>query len=549
MTRNLPSRPSLEHLKHQARDLQRDHQANDPAALDRVEAHLPGHRGRLSVARAQTVVAREYGVASWPQLKTLVETRLLELHRTEASRAAGLPGETLDLALESIRTLDGEGLERLLRAHPQLASVQVDRARGSNLLHEACRVDPAALGRPASAAIAIVERLLAAGIDLNAPYSLPEGGDLYAAWFCRSNEVLRYVLEHGGKPSGMYGAAYSENAERIRLLHRHGGDLEQVVHDETPLLHAFKNRKPEATRILLELGADVNHADSKGATALHYAVRQYAEPEAIALLLRYGATPELRTKRGSTPVDLARRLGRNEVAALLGGTVEPLARPERPGDVHLRPFHSIDGSLLEEMVAFYEQLGFTCASFQPDHGFASLSLGGATLLVDSGGAGPTVEAVIYLCGAEVLSAVRSAVERGAIAHTVTTSELRLEDPSGLQAHFVAEEGRTGVEAEARLSVADMSRARAFYARVGFAEVEDAVMQLGSSRVHLVEDRSAGKHALGLWLTCEDFDEMYLRVGSRLEVQPPEVAFFGEILFGVTDPDGHRLTFSAPATDI
>jgi hypothetical protein len=549
MIHNLPSRPSLEHLKHQAHDLQRDHQANDPAALERVEAQLPGHRGRLSLARAQTVVAREYGVASWPQLKALVETRLLALHRTEASRAAGLPGETLDLALESIRTLDAEGLKRLLRAHPQLASVQVDRA-GSNLLHEACRVDPAAQGRPASAVIAIVELLLAAGIDLDAPYLLPEGGHLYAAWFCRSNEVLRYVLQRGGRPSGMYAAVYSENAERIRLLHRHGADLEEVVHDETPLLHAFKNRKLEATRILLELGADPNHADSRGATALHYAVRQYAEPEAIALLLRHGASPELRTKRGSTPLDLARRLGRTEVAALLGGTAEPLARPDRAGDVRLRPFLGIDGALLEEMVAFYEQLGFTCTSYLPDHGFASVSLGGATLLVDGGGTGgQTVEAVIYRCGAEELSGVRRAVERGAIAHAVVAGELRLEDPSGLKAHFVAEERRTAVEAETRLSVTDLSRARAFYAQVGFAEVEEAVMQLGSARVHLVEDRSGGKRALALWLTCEDFDEMYLRVGSRLEVEGPEVAFFGDILFGVSDPDGHRLTFSAPATDV
>ncbi len=34
----------------------------------------------------------------------------------------------------------------------------------------------------------------------------------------------------------------------------------------------------------------------------------------------------------------------------------------------------------------------------------------------------------------------------------------------------------------------------------------------------------------------------------MEVEPPQVTFHG-IFFSVDDPDGHRLTFKGPATDI
>ena len=52
MSRNLPDRPSLEHLKKQARERLRVLQAREPAAR---------------LADAQRAIAREYGFASWPK--------------------------------------------------------------------------------------------------------------------------------------------------------------------------------------------------------------------------------------------------------------------------------------------------------------------------------------------------------------------------------------------------------------------------------------------------------------------------------------------------
>lgn len=65
----LPSQPSLDHLRHQARRLLRDAQAGDPGALERMGAWST----RLTLSAAQLAVAREYGWRSWDALRHYVE--------------------------------------------------------------------------------------------------------------------------------------------------------------------------------------------------------------------------------------------------------------------------------------------------------------------------------------------------------------------------------------------------------------------------------------------------------------------------------------------
>jgi hypothetical protein len=59
MSRDLPLRPNLEHLKHQAKALLRDLQRDNPAAR---------------LADALHAVANEYGFRSWPLLKAHLES-------------------------------------------------------------------------------------------------------------------------------------------------------------------------------------------------------------------------------------------------------------------------------------------------------------------------------------------------------------------------------------------------------------------------------------------------------------------------------------------
>src|SRR5205823_3278023 len=58
-SRDLPSRPSLEHLRNEARDLHRERKATDPDA---------------KLSSAQFAVAQSYGFPSWPKLREHVET-------------------------------------------------------------------------------------------------------------------------------------------------------------------------------------------------------------------------------------------------------------------------------------------------------------------------------------------------------------------------------------------------------------------------------------------------------------------------------------------
>lgn len=81
-TRRLPGDPSLEHLKNQARTLQRQIRAADPQATATVREFHPrfalaaGRSPQLAsfpLSAAQLVIARQYGFASWNRLRQHAE--------------------------------------------------------------------------------------------------------------------------------------------------------------------------------------------------------------------------------------------------------------------------------------------------------------------------------------------------------------------------------------------------------------------------------------------------------------------------------------------
>ncbi|RYG65911.1 ankyrin repeat domain-containing protein, partial [bacterium] len=70
LKRDVPVRPHLDHLKRQAKELLRAIKQGDPAALAELQEHLPNQTepATTQLAQAQFVLARSYGVASWPRL-------------------------------------------------------------------------------------------------------------------------------------------------------------------------------------------------------------------------------------------------------------------------------------------------------------------------------------------------------------------------------------------------------------------------------------------------------------------------------------------------
>lgn len=71
-SRHFPVRPNLEQLRHQAKDLLRSIGRNDPEALADLRAFhpTPPEPASVRLADAQLVLARSYGLPSWPRLVT-----------------------------------------------------------------------------------------------------------------------------------------------------------------------------------------------------------------------------------------------------------------------------------------------------------------------------------------------------------------------------------------------------------------------------------------------------------------------------------------------
>ncbi len=99
MSKSFPARPSLEQLKKQAKELLKFHKSGDPDGIRRIQENHPDwnkrppeelRAARFTLADAQLVIAREYGCASWPKLKTQVKSILAANQSPVAAPGSGI---------------------------------------------------------------------------------------------------------------------------------------------------------------------------------------------------------------------------------------------------------------------------------------------------------------------------------------------------------------------------------------------------------------------------------------------------------------------------
>jgi hypothetical protein len=145
----LPSRPDLQQLRHQAKDLLHAAKAGDSDAGDRMRAVSD----RLVLASAQLALAREYGFSSWPALKREVERR------------------------DALNSRDASRLSDLLRRDPELAVTRMvnwDDHKSANPLGYIAMIgfDHERLGLPADlpGTGQIAQALIAGGAPINGLY-------------------------------------------------------------------------------------------------------------------------------------------------------------------------------------------------------------------------------------------------------------------------------------------------------------------------------------------------------------------------------------------
>jgi ankyrin repeat protein len=279
---------NLEQLRKQAKELVKAARDGDEEALGRLAGREP------ILARAQLVVAREHGYASWPALLAAAEAdaERFVLLATDRQRQRA---ETMLAARPEIERDPWAGLVlgRGWRGDPN----EPGGPRGWSPLLYACHSVFAPRG--------LVRELLGRGADPNRRLKTDWGETtaLYgAAGVVHDPEITRLLLEAGADPDdneSVYHSLEAESTECLRLLLEHGAETRGT----NALPHALDFDRLEPLRLLLEHGADPNEG-----SYVVQAVRRGRGPAFIRLLAEHGTELDRRGGEGWRN-DPARRTG------------------------------------------------------------------------------------------------------------------------------------------------------------------------------------------------------------------------------------------------
>jgi ankyrin repeat protein len=239
VSRDLPARANLEHLKKQAKALLRDVRQQDPQAIRRVRAFVSKPESAAhNLADAQHVIAREHGFETWAALKEHVQTRVAIVDPFDALAAA-------------VRADDVSRVDQLLRTHRELRLRLNDPIPGGDF--GATALGPAVRRKNRE----MIDLLLRHGADVNAR-SHWWAGSFGALDLC-DPELAPFLIERGARVDahsaarlGMLDELDALVGANPGLVHARGGD------GQTPL-HFASTR--EIAQYLLTHGADIDARD------------------------------------------------------------------------------------------------------------------------------------------------------------------------------------------------------------------------------------------------------------------------------------------------
>jgi ankyrin repeat protein len=253
-SRQLPSRPNLEHLKNQARKLHRQGLESDSSAIARFAAFgVTSPRPKL--ADALHVIAREHGFDTWPALK-------LHLDAASTDPVEGLIG--------AIKANDASLVRDVLARHPSFKS-RIDEPLADY-----------AFGAPALLAAVyknnreIIDTLLDAGANINARSNWWAGS--FGVLDSAGSDLADYLIRRGAVVD-IHAAARLGMIDRVReilardpqLVHARGGDGQLPLHFAATV---------DIAALLLDCGAEIDARDiDHESTAAQYMAcsRQYME--------------------------------------------------------------------------------------------------------------------------------------------------------------------------------------------------------------------------------------------------------------------------------
>jgi ankyrin repeat protein len=297
----------------------------DGEVVAEVTAHYHGAKvATFALHDAQLVIARAYGIESWPKLKAAVQ------------------GVTIERLTDAVRARDLRRVRAILRLRPELAHKSADYI--SPLHHAVINGD-----------VEMVRVLIAHGANPHAgvyPYRETTGALTLARE--RGREDIVTVIEkheppheQAGTAEGRPGDTVSRSARDFYAAAARGdvewfraravqGALENPIEDFGGCLTvAARHNRIEVVRLLLDLGFDPNERTRFRGVGKDDVVFSWGMPlwqcasaggyEIAELLLARGADPNADVYASGTPVMQAHRRGDQRMVALLeqyGGAVD-----------------------------------------------------------------------------------------------------------------------------------------------------------------------------------------------------------------------------------
>ena len=160
-------------------------------------------------------------------------------------------------------------------------------------------------------------------------------------------ELLEAEAARDGTP--LFYAIMGGNKKIVELLLASGADMRVTVDGTTPLMKAAAWGQKDVAAALLDHGADIDAADWREETALHYAVRR-GQRTTAEFLLKKGANVNAKDEKGQTPLLIAAYVKKIDLIPLLLEHGADANIKESEGFVPLHWFAEEDRSKYREVI-------------------------------------------------------------------------------------------------------------------------------------------------------------------------------------------------------
>lgn len=324
--RPLPPHPSLDHLKHQAKDLLKAHAARDVAAAQLIREFHPRYSGATDTAifaaefkltDAQLTIARESGFPSWPRLKAHID-KPTPANRLDLPHHERIEDPVFRHAVDLLDAGDATALRAHLRHHPNLVGQHVIFEGGNYFrnptLLEFVAENPIRHGTLPANIVDLAEVILDAGLNGESAQSAIDEtlGLVCSGRIARECGVqiplIELLCNHQADPNhAMLPAAAHGEFEAVQALIKCGASMTLPIAAALGDLEDFRRLLPHAGK-----------EDRHRALAL---ASQFDHVEIVKLLLDAGEDPNRYNPihSHSTPLHQAAVAGHDNIFRLLVG--------------------------------------------------------------------------------------------------------------------------------------------------------------------------------------------------------------------------------------